>query len=74
MGPDQRLSLDLALRAVTIEAAWSLGMEDEIGSIRPGKRADFTVLGADPHEVEPEAIRDIAIWGTVLDGRPHPIR
>jgi predicted amidohydrolase YtcJ len=73
-GPDQRLSLDLALRAVTLEAAWSLGLEEEIGSIRPGKRADFTVLGADPHEVEPEAIRDIPIWGTVLDGRPHPIR
>jgi hypothetical protein len=31
------------------------------------------VLGADPHEVEPEAIRDIEIWGTVLDGRPHPL-
>jgi predicted amidohydrolase YtcJ len=73
-GADQRLALDLALRAVTVEAAWSIGMEDEIGSIRPGKRADFTVLGADPYEVEPEAIRDIEIWGTVLDGRPHPIR
>ncbi|MBW2396306.1 MAG: amidohydrolase family protein, partial [Deltaproteobacteria bacterium] len=72
-GPEQRLALDLALRAVTIEAAWSIGMEDEIGSIRPDKRADFTVLGADPFEVEPEAIRDIEIWGTVLDGRPHPI-
>jgi hypothetical protein len=72
-GPDQRLALDLALRAVTLEAAWSLGMEDEIGSIRPGKRADFTVLGADPHEVEPEAIRDIEIWGTLLDGRAYPI-
>jgi predicted amidohydrolase YtcJ len=73
-GAEQRLALDLALRAVTIEAAWSLGMEDEIGSIRPGKRADFTVLAADPTEVAPETIRDIQIWGTVLDGRPHPIR
>jgi hypothetical protein len=72
-GPEQRLALDLALRAVTVEAAFSIGMEDEIGSIRPGKRADFTVLDADPREVSPEAIRDIGIWGTVLDGRPHPI-
>lgn len=72
-GPQQRLALDLALRAVTIEAAWSIGMEDEIGSIRPGKRADFTVLAADPYEVEPEAIRDIELWGTVLEGRMHPI-
>ncbi|MEN8184359.1 MAG: amidohydrolase family protein [Myxococcota bacterium] len=73
-GRDQRVALDLALRAVTVEAAWSIGMEDEIGSIRPGKRADFTVLGEDPYEVEPEAIRDIEVWGTVLDGRPHPIQ
>ena len=48
-------------------------MEEEIGSIRAGKRADFTVLGADPHEVAPEEIREIEIWGTVLDGRPHAI-
>ncbi|MEN8159473.1 MAG: amidohydrolase [Myxococcota bacterium] len=73
-GADQRLDVERALRAVTIEAARSLGLEDEIGSIRPGKRADFTVLGDDPHEVAPEAIRDIAIWGTVLDGRLHPLR
>jgi predicted amidohydrolase YtcJ len=73
-GADQKLSVELALRAVTLEAARSLGLEDEIGSIRPGKRADFTVLGADPHEVAPESIRDIEIWGTVLEGRLHPLR
>ena len=72
-GPEQRLALDLALRAVTVEAAWSIGMEEEIGSIQPGKRADFTVLGEDPRAVAPAAIRDIEIWGTVLDGRAHPI-
>ena len=73
-GPEERLPLALALRAVTIEAAWSIGMEQEIGSIEVGKRADFTALDADPHEVAPEAIRDIGIWGTVLDGRLHPIQ
>ena len=72
-GPDQRVDVDRALRAVTIEGAWSLGMEAEIGSIRPGKRADFTVLERDPRSVPPEEIDRIAIWGTVLDGRPHPI-
>jgi predicted amidohydrolase YtcJ len=73
-GADQRLPVELALRAVTLEAARSLGMEDEIGTIRPGKRADFTVLGADPYEVAPESLRDIPIWGTVLEGRLHPLR
>jgi predicted amidohydrolase YtcJ len=72
-GPDQRIALERALRAVTIEAAWSLGLEDEIGSLRPGKRADFTVLEADPYAVAPEALHEIPIWGTVLDGRPFPL-
>jgi predicted amidohydrolase YtcJ len=72
-GEHQKLSLDLALRAVTWEAAWSLGLEDEIGSIEVGKRADFTVLEEDPYAVDPIAIKDIGIWGTVLEGRVHPI-
>ena len=72
-GADQKLSLERALRAITVEAAWSLGLEDEIGSVRAGKRADFTVLEADPYEVDPAKLAEIPIWGTVLDGRPHPI-
>jgi predicted amidohydrolase YtcJ len=72
-GEDQRLSLDLALRAITIEGAYSLGLEGEIGSIEVGKRADFTILESDPYAVEPAELADIPIWGTVLGGRPHPI-
>jgi len=72
-GPDQRLSLDLALRAITLEGARSLGLEHEIGSIEVGKRADLTVLEEDPYAVSPVDLRDIPIWGTVLAGRPHPI-
>ncbi|NNL66910.1 MAG: amidohydrolase [Myxococcales bacterium] len=73
-GAHQKLPLDRALRAITIEGARSLGLEDEIGSIRPGKRADFTILERDPTAVDPLTLKDIPIWGTVLDGRPHPIR
>jgi hypothetical protein len=72
-GEDQRLSLDLALRAITIEGAYSLGLEGEIGSIEVGKRADFTILERDPYAVEPAELSDIPIWGTVLGGRLHPI-
>ena len=72
-GEDQRFPLDAALAAVTIEAARSLGLEDEIGSIEVGKRADFTVLDRSPYEVEPEALREIEVLGTILDGRWYPV-
>jgi predicted amidohydrolase YtcJ len=72
-GPRQRIGLDEALRAVTIEGARSLGMEAEVGSIEPSKRADFTVLERSPYEVDPTELRDIEIWGTVFEGRARPV-
>jgi len=72
-GEHQKVALDLALRAITTEAAYSLGMESEIGSIKLGKRADFTVLAENPYDVDPKLLKDIAIWGTVLDGTLHPL-
>ena len=72
-GPHQRINLDRALRAITMGGAHSLGLEDEIGSVEVGKRADFTVLEANPYEVPIEKLRDIPIWGTILDGRVHPL-
>jgi predicted amidohydrolase YtcJ len=68
-GPQERISVDQALRMVTIEAAFAHGMEDKVGSIAPGKYADFAVLEQDPYEVAKEKIRDIRIWGTVLGGK-----
>jgi predicted amidohydrolase YtcJ len=72
--PDERVSLDHALRAITINAAYVMGMENEIGSICSGKKADFTILEADPYEVPITELRDIPIWGTVFEGKPFPIR
>jgi predicted amidohydrolase YtcJ len=72
-GEDQRVSVALALRAITLEAAWSLGLEQEIGSIRPGKLADFTVLAEDPTAVDPRRLADVEVWGTVFAGTPYPI-
>ena len=72
-GPEQRVSVQQALEAVTIDAAYSLRMEDEIGSIEPGKRANFTILEADPFAVDPMTIKDIGVWGTVLEGRVQPV-
>jgi predicted amidohydrolase YtcJ len=69
MGTGQGVSVDAALRAVTLEAAWNLRMENEVGSIAPGKRADFVILEKSPYNVSPERIRDIRILGTVYEGR-----
>jgi predicted amidohydrolase YtcJ len=71
-GPSERVTVDQALRMTTTEAAFSIGMEDVIGSIAPGKYADFAVLEQDPYEVAPTKIRDIPVWGTVSGGRIYP--
>jgi predicted amidohydrolase YtcJ len=60
-----------ALKAITIDAAWILGLEDSIGSIRAGKAADFTVLAADPLTVPLEQLRAIEVIGTVYAGTAH---
>jgi predicted amidohydrolase YtcJ len=71
-GPEQRISVDQALRAVTIEAAYSWRQEDWIGSIAPGKIANLTVLDRDPYAVDPVTLRDIPVWGTVFEGSLFP--
>jgi predicted amidohydrolase YtcJ len=68
-GPDQAVDLETALKAITIDAAFSIQLEDEIGSITPGKLANFTVLEDDPFEVDTTELENIAVWGTVLEGR-----
>ncbi len=70
----EKITVDAALRAVTIDAAWVMGWEQEIGSIRAGKRADFVALDADPYQVAPAAIRDIKVLGTVFEGKVNPAR
>jgi predicted amidohydrolase YtcJ len=73
MCPRECITVEQAMRAITIDAAYVLGMEHEVGSIRAGKKADFTVLEADPFEVPPSALKDIPIWGTVFEGVPAPL-
>lgn len=73
VGPEQRISVHDALRAVTIEAAYSWRMEDQLGSITEGKAANFTVLGADPYAVDPVGLANIPVLGTLFEGRWFPV-
>lgn len=69
IGPEQRITVDQAIRAQTIDAAWQLHSDDVIGSLEVGKYADMVVLSADPRTVPPEQIADLEVRATYLAGR-----
>jgi len=71
LGEKERISVDEALRAITLGAAYTLKLDAEIGSIETGKIADFAVLGDDPTAVEPAALKDVKVLGTVSGGIVH---
>ncbi|GAB3561438.1 amidohydrolase [Spelaeicoccus albus] len=68
MGPEEAISIDEAIQAFTINPAQAAGWGDRLGSLSPGKRADFTVLGNDPRAVEASQIGQIPVLGTYIDG------
>ena len=72
MNPPGGLTVDEAMRAITIDAAHILGLEKDLGTIEAGKIADFTVVDRDPYEVGAEGFPDIDIWGVVFEGRKVP--
>lgn len=73
MAPAERISVEEALRAITIDAAFALGLENEIGCIVAGKRADFTILEKEPIKVGAMKLREITIWRTIFEGRMFPL-
>jgi predicted amidohydrolase YtcJ len=68
IGADQALTVEEAIRGYTIDAARSFFAEDRLGSIEPGKLADFTVFASDPFTAPAERIAGTDIWMTVLAG------
>lgn len=67
------ISVDKALWTITMGAATLLGRQDSIGSIQPGKWADFTVLDRDPSAPDGSALLTARVVATVLGGRVQPI-
>ena len=68
-GPNQRISSLNALKGVTLNAAYVLGLESDYGSISPGKYANFTLLEENPLTVDHLLIKDIKVKGTIVEGR-----
>ncbi len=68
-GPNQRVSVDEALQICTLNGARASFEEGVKGTITAGKWADFVVLGEDPHEIEPDRLKDITVVRTVVGGR-----
>jgi len=70
LGGSEAITVEQALRAVTIDAAWQLRLDDQVGSIEPGKLADFVVLENDPLEVRAADLHKLEVTSTWLAGRP----
>jgi predicted amidohydrolase YtcJ len=69
IGGEQCITIDEAIRALTINAAWQLFMEDKVGSLEAGKFADMVVLSENPLKTAPERISRIQVIETYRGGR-----
>ena len=68
--PQEELTAFEALRGFTLEAAYAGFSEHEVGSLAPGKRADFVVLAQDPLAVPAAQLRTLTVKATYVDGKP----
>jgi len=68
-GPNQRITVNEAMKICTINGAYASMEEDTKGSIVPGKLADLVILAADPNDVVPDEIKNIPVLVTIVDGK-----
>jgi predicted amidohydrolase YtcJ len=68
LSPHEALTMDEAIRLFTRGSAYLSFDENHNGTIEPGKRADFTVMAADPRDVPTEEVTEIPFTMTVVDG------
>lgn len=69
LNPSQKISINNALKAITIDAAYQLKMDDKIGSIQEGKYADFAIMNQNPMKTDAYKIRDIEVNETWINGK-----
>lgn len=74
LGPDQAVTVDDALRAITIDAAYQIFADNIVGSLELGKQADLVVLEKNPRTTPPADIRNIKVIGTYVDGKPVSLK
>ena len=67
--PNERADVLTMIKAYTVNAAYALHMEDEIGSIEPGKFADLMIVDNDVFKADPLAIQDIKVISKIFDGK-----
>ena len=66
----ESVSLEHALRMMTLTPAYLLGMDSVVGSLEPGKFADVIVLSADPFAIDPQELRNLVVLSTTIGGEP----
>lgn len=69
IGPEERITPEQAIRAMTIDAAWQTFEEDIKGSVEIGKLADFVILAENPLKVPHDKIKDIKVEETIVGGK-----
>ena len=67
-GPEYRVSIHEALKAYTINAAWQIHKDCELGSLEVNKKADLLILSKNPYQVDPMELESIEVVETIMDG------
>ncbi len=67
--PEERVSLETALRAYTVNSAWAAGQEEVLGTLSAGRLADFVILDQDLFTIPPTEIKNVQALVTVVGGR-----
>ena len=67
--PEERVDVETALAAYTVNTAWAAGEEEIKGSLTPGKLADLVILDRDPFSIPPAELKEVRVLMTMIDGR-----